>query len=158
MEGSEIREPLSNCPTAKILLTDYAEVENVVRFSHKRRSSVKYGDKLFYENNIWYADNSVFDIFSFPMISGDPKTDLSAPYSVVITEEIANKYFEKESPLGKTLRFNNQSDYHVTGIIKNLPKIVTLILICSAPLKRCMHKINRVWKTGYHLTSLLMFF
>ena len=53
MEGSEIREPLSNCPTAKILLTDYAEVENVARFSHKRRSSVKYGDKLFYENNIW---------------------------------------------------------------------------------------------------------
>jgi putative ABC transport system permease protein len=83
---------------------------------------VRYGDRQDYEGGIFYADRSVFDVFTFPMIKGDPKTALEAPGSVVITESIALKYFGDEDPLGKTLRMNNQEDHPVTGVIADVLK------------------------------------
>ncbi len=117
-----IREPLSSAPTAMALMQDFPEVANVVRFGNRGKMIVKHSDKQFYEKNIYYVDSSVFDIFTFPMISGDPKTALVKPYSVVITENIATKYFGDEDPIGKVLRFNNKNDYLVTGIMKNVPE------------------------------------
>lgn len=116
-----IREPLSSAPTARALIHDFPEVSNVVRFGNRGKIIVKHDDKQFYEEHIYYVDPSVFDIFTFPMISGDPNTALVKPYSVVITEETAIKYFGTENPIGKVLKFNNQHDYFVTGVIKNVP-------------------------------------
>ena len=117
-----IREPLSSAPTASALIHDYPEIANVARFRSSGRIVVRYRDKKFYEKHISYIDPSVFDIFTFPMISGDPKTALVKPYSVVITEETALKYFNTENPMGKILRFNNQHNYSVTGVMKNIPR------------------------------------
>ena len=119
--NDELREPMSNAPTAKILRSRYPEVEDVVRFGFMGRIPVKYKDNLYYENGIRYADPSVFSIFTFPMIDGNPKTCLEVPYSVVITEDIAKKYFGELNPIGEIMTFNNQYDFHVTGIMKNLP-------------------------------------
>jgi len=116
-----IREPLSSAPTARALIHDFPEVSNVVRFGNRGKIIVKHDDKQFYEEHIYYVDPSVFEIFTFPMIIGDPKTALVKPYSVVITEETATKYFSTENPIGKVLRFNNQHDYIVTGVIHNVP-------------------------------------
>jgi putative ABC transport system permease protein len=118
---SVIREPLSSAPSGIALAHDFPEISGVVRFGNLGKIIVRYEDKKFYEEHIYYVDPSVFDIFNFPMISGDPQTALVKPYSVVITEETATKYFGDENPLGKTLRFNNQHDYLVSGVIKNVP-------------------------------------
>jgi putative ABC transport system permease protein len=131
--GNEIKEPKSNAVAAKILTSNYPEVVTAVRFRPLGRIVVKFKDKQYYENRIWYADDSIFDVFTFPMISGNPKTALAAPYSVVITEEMTDKYFQGENPIGKILRFNNQFDFHVTGVIKNIPENSHLIfdMLCS---------------------------
>jgi len=131
--GNEIKEPKSNAVVAKILTSSYAEVDQAVRFRPMRRVVVRYDDKLYYENRVWYADDSIFDVFTFPMISGNPKTALAAPYSVIITEEMADKYFQDENPIGRILRFNNQYDFQVTGVIKNIPENSHFIfdMLCS---------------------------
>jgi putative ABC transport system permease protein len=122
MGDDELREPMSNASTAKFLRSRYPEVEDVARFGFMGRIPVKYKDKLYYENGIRYADPSVFSIFTFPMIGGDPQTCLDVPYSVVITEDMAEKYFGEQNPIGEVMKFNNQYDFHVTGVMKNLPE------------------------------------
>ena len=112
---------LTNAPAGSALVQAYPEVENSVRIRPRPKISVKHEEKQFYEEGILWADSSIFDIFTFPMIQGDPQTSLKAPYSLVITEEIAQKYFKDGDPLGRILRFNDQADYTVTGVVKNVP-------------------------------------
>lgn len=118
----EMREPLSSAPTAKVLLQDYPEVENVVRLRGMGKPAIRYENKKFYQGKVYYADASVFDVFTCPMIKGDRQKALTKPYSVVITEEMAEKYFGRENPMGKILKFNNQYDFIVTGVIENMPE------------------------------------
>jgi len=113
---------VSNAPTAPALIKDYPEVNNAVRFYGIPKIPVRYEDKQFYEENVFNADNSVFEVFTYPFIAGDPKTALLRPYTVVITEETARKYFGDENPIGKMLKYNNEDNYTVTGIMKNIPK------------------------------------
>jgi len=103
---------------------DFPEVENYVRFTgyeYASRVIMKYGDRFFTEDHLIYADSSFFNVFSFEMIKGNPNTALVNPHSVVITEEMADKYFGTGEPLGKTLVMNNRYSYAVTGVITNIP-------------------------------------
>ncbi|HTE30970.1 MAG TPA: FtsX-like permease family protein, partial [Chryseolinea sp.] len=69
-----------------------------------------------------------FDVFSWKLLKGNPKTALAAPYSIVLTEAMAKKYFGDEDPLGKTLQGTespgraNKGDYLVTGVMEDVPK------------------------------------
>ena len=112
---------LSNAPTAPALIEEYPEVENAVRFYSAPKTLVEYGDKRFYDEGILYADKTVFDVFSWPMLKGNPNTALTTAYSVVITAEMAEKYFGDEDPMNKTIRFNDQEDYTVMGVIDHIP-------------------------------------
>ncbi|MDH4218430.1 MAG: ABC transporter permease, partial [Candidatus Aminicenantes bacterium] len=95
--------------------------------------AVLYEEKKFYESQVLYADDSFFEFFTYPMTKGDPKSALQAPFSVVITEEITEKYFGEKNPMGKSLRFNNQDNFTVTGVIKNVPRNSHLLfdMLCS---------------------------
>ncbi len=119
--GTDITGSASNATAALALRDGYPEVVDTVRFGWMSRPVVKYKDKQFLETRIRYADDSVFDIFSWPMVKGDPRTALTAPYSIVITEDMAKKYFGNDESLGKILRFNDSEDYAVTGVVKNVP-------------------------------------
>jgi len=82
------------------------------------------GEQLIKENNYFVADNAIFDIFTLPLKIGDSKHALNAPHSVVITQEIANKYFGDQNPLGQVLRANIHSKWYelqVTGVLENIP-------------------------------------
>jgi putative ABC transport system permease protein len=123
LPGTSITAAVSNTPAAPALVEEYPEVLSAVRFRPTSpRTVVRYGDRQDYEGGIFYADGSVFNVFTFPMIKGDPRTALKAPGSLVITESIAAKYFGDENPLGKILRLNNQEDHAVTGVIADVPK------------------------------------
>lgn len=125
MDGSLANQPFnlasSNGAIGPSLKDTLPEVEDVVRFRPRNRSSVAYLDKLFFEEGILWADASVFEVFSFPLVSGDPKEVLRAPYTAVLTEETALKYFGSENPIGKILKIDNRVDFAVTGIVKNVP-------------------------------------
>src|SRR6478672_9098881 len=108
-------------PLASTLIRDYPEVENAVRFRSYGPSLVKKGNENIKEERIIYVDSTVFDIFTLPMIAGNPRKALAEPNSVVITESTAKKYFGTTNVLGKVLRFDNQNDNKITGVIKDVP-------------------------------------
>ena len=110
-------------PLGPALIHDFPEIVNYVRFIKPSREEILIGykEKKFYETRFFFADQTVFDIFSFPLIKGNPETALQESYSVLITEEMADKYFGEENPLGRVLNFNNKDDYQITGVLKNIP-------------------------------------
>jgi len=109
-------------PLGPAMKEEIPEVREIVRLLPTRKILIAYGEKKYYEENFIFADPSLFAIFTFPFIQGNPQTALSSPSSVVITQDMASKYFGSQDPLGKTIQTQNQNDYIVTGIIENIPK------------------------------------
>jgi putative ABC transport system permease protein len=101
-----------------ILLSDYPEIENVVRFASDIFDMFRYKDIKFFEPHFLYADNSVFQVFSYSFIRGDMQTALKVPNTIVLTQETARKFFGEEDPMGKVIRFNDKADLTVTGIMQ----------------------------------------
>ena len=114
----------TNHPIGDYLKENYAEVLNSAKFRRYKygQTLIEYEQNKFFENRVYYADDSVLDVFTYPMLIGDPKTALEFPYSIVLTESIASKFFGKDNPIGKILRLDNSEDYKVTGVIKDIPR------------------------------------
>ena len=111
----------SPAPVGPTMVEELPEVRNAVRFSPTVKRVFAYQDKTFFEEGVLYADQSLFDVFSFEMIEGDPKTALEVPFTMVFTEKTAEKYFGDESPVGKIINWDNKFDYRVTGVVKDPP-------------------------------------
>lgn len=106
-----------------MLKDEYPEVINYVRFNgYGSPRVIRSGDKKFTEEKFLWVDHSVFDVFSFKLLKGNPKEALVKPDTVVITEAMAIKYFGSENPVGKKLRIHNDTYYTVTGVVENFPK------------------------------------
>lgn len=106
---------------AGILRNEYPEIINAVRIGRLGEMVMKYGDKILLESRGVAADPTIFDIFTYPFVNGESRAALTDPYSIVLTEDFAEKYFGNTNPLGKTMKLNNAHDFRVTGVIKNLP-------------------------------------
>ena len=107
-------------PLAPAVKEEVPGIVNYARFSDVPKLVFKYGDKIFYETRGLIADPTVFEIFTFPFVQGDPKTALSEPLDIVITETMANKYFGSENPVGKTMEVEGMSAA-VRGVIQDIP-------------------------------------
>ncbi len=106
----------------QILKDEYSEIVEVTRVRTRGYpSAVRHGDITFYEQRFFLADPSFFAMFSYNFVAGNPRTALPHPNSVVITQEAAKKYFGDEDPMGKVLRWNNERNLEVTGIIEKVP-------------------------------------
>jgi len=112
---------IAQIPFAPQVIQDYPEVEHAVRFIDAGRSLYKYEDKEFYEEQFFFADSNVFNVFSYEFIKGDPNTALLEPNTMVLTETIAAKYFGKDDPINKSL-VTGEDTYKITGVIKDVPK------------------------------------
>jgi putative ABC transport system permease protein len=121
ISGEHLDIPKSSPPMAEYLIQNYLEVNDAVRFRSIGRVPVRFRDSLHYEDSLFFADQSVFDIFTFPLVKGDPRTALSTAHSIVVSEDMARKYFGSDDPIGKLLNINNQFDFTVTGVMKNVP-------------------------------------
>jgi putative ABC transport system permease protein len=116
------RYAVSSMPIGPTLQRDYPEVLAAVRFyPHDRKLLAHYKDKKFLEDGIIYTEDSIFDVFTFPLVSGDPKTVLATADSLVITAAMARKYFGSENPIGKILKLEDKVDLKVTGVMQNVP-------------------------------------
>jgi len=113
------RYAITPAPLAPALKETYPEITDASRV-YKLQSVVRYKEAQFREDYIM-TDPSFLKMFTFPLIKGDLNTVLNNPSSIVITQEIAEKYFGKEEPLGKTLNIHNTFDLIVTGVLKNIP-------------------------------------
>ncbi|MCF7826972.1 MAG: ABC transporter permease [Candidatus Marinimicrobia bacterium] len=111
----------STAQAGPTMLEEFPEVVNYTRIRNTGFPVLRYGDKVFSEENWWQVDSTIFEVFNIPMLIGDPNTALTQPFSVVITERMAEKYFGDENPIGKTLNSDNRVDFTVTGVVEELP-------------------------------------
>lgn len=109
------------------LAATFPEVVAATRFKSASRSSplIRYQDQQFYERRIIEADSNFFEVFTYAWAQGNPQIALANPYSVVITEATAQKYFGAANPLGEVLELVNgrgrSIEHEVTGVLKNMP-------------------------------------
>lgn len=105
------------------MINDYPlYVDKAVRFFNFQdpQHTLTHNDKVFNDEGIFLADSTVFEVFNFPLLKGDPLTALDEPHTIVITEDLAKK-FKQGDAMGKVLRFDNSVDLKVTGILKPVP-------------------------------------
>jgi len=107
-------------PLGPSLKENFPEIINATRITG-RGLRLTYKKKNF-DEDVGMADCSIFEMFTFPLVKGDPSTALSDPFSMVMTEEMAKKYFGDEDPIGKTIKADNQWDFQVTGVLKKVPR------------------------------------
>lgn len=86
-----------------------------------RKLTVSFGEKKFYEEGIVNVDSTFFDVFHYKFLVGNSETALDEPYTIVITKNIAKKYFGDENPVGKVLKIDNQRNFRVTAVMQNVP-------------------------------------
>jgi putative ABC transport system permease protein len=110
-------------PFAPLLKNDFGEIEDITRTITNGTTPMKYEEKMFNEDNVMFADDHFFNFFKANVLKGDPKRALSDPYSVMMTEEAAKKYFGNDEPMNKMIRINlgNYFDFKVTGVFKTFP-------------------------------------
>lgn len=124
--GNHFILAVAPAPAGPAVLRDYPEVEKEVRFRNYGGRLVKKGNQNIKEEAVIMVDSTLFDVFTLPMIAGDPHTALKNIRSVVITERMAKKYFDvteasMPSVVGRTLVINDSIPYKVTGVLRDLP-------------------------------------
>ncbi|MEW6754431.1 MAG: ABC transporter permease, partial [Candidatus Latescibacterota bacterium] len=101
---------------------DFPEVEQVVRLRGPRGVwMMVYGDKVFFETTVFWAEDTTFDLFAFRFLEGDPATALVEPYSVAISRSAARKYFGAQDPMGQVIRADDEFALKVTGVFADMP-------------------------------------
>ncbi|MGZ3778759.1 MAG: ABC transporter permease, partial [Mucilaginibacter sp.] len=109
-------------PFGPLLKSAFPDIEKVTRVLPNGNTVFRYKEKLFNEQNAFNADENFFDVFTVNVASGDKKTALTDPYTVMLTPEIAKKYFGSENPMNKTVILDNtKHEFKVTGIFQPFP-------------------------------------
>lgn len=112
---------VAQIPFGPAVKNKYPEVEEYVRFIGTGRTLFKKGELKFYEEQIYATDTAVFDVFTYQFLEGNPKSALNEPRGIVLTRDMAIKYFGRTNVLGESLE-TESDNYLVTGVIENVPK------------------------------------
>lgn len=126
-ESGQFDQAVTCVPLAPAMKNDLPEVEDVLRIDIND-AIVRVGDKQFVEDGILGVDPSFFNIFSFKLLRGDAATALREPYSIMLTESMATKYFGQKDPHGESLLIylfdpsGSGAQYKVTGIVEDAPR------------------------------------
>jgi putative ABC transport system permease protein len=111
---------VAQIPMGPQVVQDYPEVQSFVRFINMPRGAYKYEDKEYMEDNFYYVDSTLFDIFTYKVLKGEVLSAVKDPGKIVLTKTAAARYFGDEDPIGKTLTAGTDS-YEVTGVIEDVP-------------------------------------
>jgi len=144
-------------PLVSAMQEEFPEIERASRYFPASRTIVKYKDKIFYESGIKFVDPEFLSIFSFNLKSGNSKAALTKPYSIVITENMANKYFGDENPVGKSLTLDNKVDVVITGVVSKIPQnsSIKFNALVSFETVNTLYPVIDDWESK-RLTSFLM--
>ena len=137
-------------PVATVTRETISDVEKIalLKVNYGAKQVVKYGDKVFIEDKIGYTENTLFDIFDFPIVNGSEKKPLAEGLSVVLTEATAHRYFGNDDPLGKTIRFRDTL-FTVSAVMKDFPasSSIEASMFFSMDIIRLKFRGNGQWKT-----------
>ncbi len=148
-------------PTALLpaLEKNFGEVMTGVRWynlSFHTPFIIRKGDQVFEEHQFYFADSTFFDVFSFPLLSGNPHHALVKPRSLVLTQSSARKYFDGEDPIGKVLRINNTDDYTVTGVVADPPSNTLLKFDFIASFTTLDASREQIWWSANYETFVVL--
>ena len=120
MAGNELDLALGPAPLGPTMVADLPEVEQMARFRRYGSAFLCRETTCFEETGLYYADSTVFDVLTLPLLHGDPQTALTQPKSLVLTETVAEKYFGAANPVGQPLQLDDEA-YTVSGVLADLP-------------------------------------
>ncbi|MBN8823306.1 MULTISPECIES: ABC transporter permease [unclassified Spirosoma] len=120
--GGNLQLAPTSAPFADALKAEYPDIEKTVRIHPEGGGQITYKDKKLDVGDIMFADKTVFDVFSFPFLYGDPASALTQPQSIVLTKSLAEKLFgDAAKVVGQTIEFSNHFPNKVTGVIEDVP-------------------------------------
>jgi putative ABC transport system permease protein len=122
MAGGVLDQAVTAAPMAQAMLSDYPEVLHVTRVTQMGAWLIRFGENKFNEDGVLFADSTFFSVLDFKLLSGDPKTALVRPRSMILTEDYAKKYFGNQDPMGQRMIVEADTIlYTVTGVVQNVP-------------------------------------
>jgi len=122
VNGEAIKEAVTAAPVGPTLVGEFPEVVKATRLRRYGSPKIAYKSNVFRNSKVAFVDPNFFEVFTLPFIQGDVRNALKEPYTAVITQGQAQKYFGKEDPLNKLLDFDDTGrQYRVTGVIKEVP-------------------------------------
>ncbi len=119
--AGDFKAAVSPAGMAEGLQSEMPEIKATVRLSKPSTNLLQVGERKFEENRIFYADSNFLQVFSYKLVKGNPVTAMQRPDAILITEDMAKKYFGEEEALGKIIKKDNNENCTVTGILANVP-------------------------------------
>lgn len=158
INGGKINESVTMPPVAQTMKRDFPEVQDATRLFFYGSPKILYKDNVYKDDRLAYADPNFFSIFTLPMMEGDAKTALLRPYTVVITQSMAKKYFGTENAVGKviTLTSDDKQPYIITGVIKDIPVNSHFHFDIFASMTGWKDAASDTWLGGNYHTYLLL--
>ncbi len=152
----DLKMAISSPPLGEGLARNFPQVLNYARIRNFGVPVMRYKDKVFSEKRIYWVDSTFFDLFTVKFLQGDPKTALSQPNDVVLTEETAKKYFGDENPIGKILNADHRRDYVVTAVVKGFPHNSHFHFDLLASLSTYKDSRSEFWLSNNYYTYILL--
>ncbi len=138
------------------IIKEFPQAEQYTRLRWYGGFLVKKGAENIQEGKVGYADSTLFEVFTLPMIAGNPKTALVEPHSLVITETIAKKYFNRTDVVGNTMIINDTGNYKITGVIKDIPKQSHFSFDFFVPFSESSESRSDDWLSENYNTYILL--
>ena len=108
-------------PIAPAMVEEFPEIRDASRYVWSGGRLFRYGEKSVFENAVMAVDPSFLDMFTFPLVKGNKESALLSPDSILISRDMAVKYFGSEDPMGKIINIDKKYDFKVTGVLENVP-------------------------------------
>ncbi|HAS42425.1 MAG TPA: ABC transporter permease [Microscillaceae bacterium] len=135
--------------TGQALKSEFPEVKAVTTIIHGDNGLVNYQGKRFNEKEFYFVDATFFEVFpSFKLLKGNPKTALNKPYTMVLTQRMADKYFGTKNPIGEVLEYNGKVKYQITGVVENPPGNAHFrfnFLASNHDIRKAITQAKRTW-------------
>ena len=120
--GKRYHVTVTPSPSGPVWKEKIPEIIEQTRLNRIPRILFRRDDKIFFESAIVAADSGLFKMFTLPLLMGDPATVLNSPYSIVLSDKLAKKYFGGNNPVGQSITVENKYQFMVTGVMKEIPK------------------------------------
>lgn len=146
-------------PLGPVLMEEYPEVELATRILKGHGILIGNGKESFPETGVYGIDAETFGIFTFDYVNGNPDFFLTEKYTVVISESIARKYFDKQDPIGQTLLFRNEHEFKIVGVVKDMPQNSHFIMNIMFHYESVMELDNSRldnWNSNSYYTYILL--
>ncbi len=157
MMNNELNQAVTAAPMAEAMINDYPEVLNTCRINKSGDWLIVYKDRKINEKEFLFADSSFFDVFSFELLKGDPKTALTKPNNIVITETGARKYFGNEDPIGKMLKVESDTTlYEIVGLMEDPPENSHFHFDLLGSMSRIGSSRNTFWVSHNFYTYIVL--